>query len=126
MSLTPPGGHSGSNRVDGRGSNASWPQLTRRRLRLRFVRGAFLGERAHQVHEVPAYFFRRSVAFARHLAFPLADNPEELTVGDLLNRRSVAPVAEVQLHIRGEVAFTVATFAVTHGAIVPKEFAHFR
>src|SRR2546429_7800141 len=82
--------------------------------------------RAHQAHEVPAYLFRRSLAFAWHLAFTAADNPEELAVGHLLEGRSVAPVSEFELHVRNQVTLTVATLAVTHSAIVAKEFARFR
>src|SRR4029077_10959975 len=64
--------------------------------------------------------------FARHLPLAVADDPKEFAVGHLLNRRSVAPVAEIKLHVRGKVAFTVSTLAVTHGAIVAIKFARFR
>src|SRR6184192_4417820 len=59
-------------------------------------------------------------------AFTAADNPEELAVGHLLEGRSVAPVSEFELHVRNQVTLTVATLAVTHSAIVAKEFARFR
>src|SRR5437016_6132211 len=101
-------------------------QLTWRRLGLWFIPGALFGERAHQVHEVPAYFFRGSVAFAGHLPLTVAHNPKKFAIGHLLDGRSVAPVAEFKLHVRGEVTLTVATFAVTHRAIVAKKLAYFR
>src|SRR6266478_9270017 len=94
--------------------------LTRRCLCLWFIPGALLGERAHQVHEVPACLIRRSIAFARHLPLTGADHPKKLAVGHFLNRGRVAPVAEFQLHVRSKITLTVATLAVTHGAIVAK------
>src|SRR6266851_681077 len=85
--------------LDEDGSERSPGFLILRTLALRPFYRALLGKRAHQVHEVPADFFRRSIAFARHLPLTLANNPKELTV---------------------------ATFAVTHSAIVAKKLARFR
>src|SRR5437870_12622288 len=101
-------------------------QLTWRRLGLWFIPGALFGERAHQVHEVPAYFFRGSVAFAEHLPLTVAHNPKTFAIGHLLDGRSVAPVAEFNLHVRGNVILTVATSHVTHRAIVATKLAHCR
>src|SRR5260370_7130922 len=111
--------------LDEDGSERSPGFLILRTLALRPFDRALLGERAHQVHEVPADFFRRSIAFARHLPLALANNPKELAVGHLLDGSSVAPVAEFKLHVRSEVTLTVATFAVTHSAIVAKYLAPF-
>src|SRR6266851_8778521 len=119
-------GHSESKNSGRGGPNEISQRLTRRRLCLWFIRGALFRKRAHQVHEVPADFFRRSVAFARHLPFTVADNPKELAVRHLFDGRSVAPVAQLKLHVRSQVTLTVATLAVTHCAIISKEFAHFR
>src|SRR5260370_1537483 len=112
--------------LDEDGSERSPGFLILRTLALRPFDRALLGERAHQVHEVPADFFRRSIAFARHLALTLANNPKELAVGHLLDGSSVAPVAEFKLHVRSELTPTIATFAVTHTAIVATKFAPFR
>src|SRR5713226_10382684 len=101
-------------------------RLTRRRLRLWLISRALFGKRAHQVHEVPACLFWRSIAFAWHLPLPVADNPKELAVGYFLQGRRVAPVAELELHVRSEVTLTVAANAVTHRAIVAKKFARSR
>src|SRR5713226_9097090 len=109
-----------------RGWNGIWQRLTRRRLRLWFIRGALFRTRAHQVHEVPADFFRRSVAFARHLPLAVANNPKELAVGHLFDGRTVAPVAEIKLHVRSQVTLTVTAFAVAHRAIVAIKFACLR
>src|SRR5260370_29425086 len=123
-SLVPRRRQSVSKNCGRRGSNGIWQRLTRRRLRLWFIRGALFRKRAHQVHEVPADFFRRSVAFARHLPFTVADNPKKLAVRHLFDGRSVAPVAQLKLHVRSHVTLTVATLAVTHRAIVAKSFCH--
>src|SRR5713226_10277924 len=112
--------------LDEDGSERSRGFLILRTFALRPFDRALLGKRAHQVHEVPSDFFRRSIAFAWHLPLTLANNPKELAVGHLLDGTSVAPVAEFKLHVRSEVTLTVATFAVTHSAIVAKKLASFR
>src|SRR5713226_9225681 len=105
-SLVPRRRQSVSKNCGRRGSNGIWQRLTRRRLRLWFIRGALFRKRAHQVHEVPADFFRRSVAFARHLPLTVADNTKELAVGHLFDGRGVAPVAQLKLHVRSQVTLT--------------------
>src|SRR6266849_3774385 len=101
-------------------------RLTRRRLRLWLISRALFGKRAHQIHEVPACLFWRSISFARHLPLTIADDPKELAVGRFLQGRRVAPVAELELHVRSEVTLAVAAYAVTHRAIVAKKFARSR
>src|SRR5258708_4258854 len=112
--------------LDEDGSKRSRGFLILRTFALRPFYRALLGKRAHQVHEIPSDFFRRSIAFARHLPLTLANNPKELAVSHLFDGRSVAPVTEFKLHIRSEVTLPVATFAVTHSAIVAKKLARFR
>src|SRR6266850_1479635 len=67
-----------------------------------------------------------SFAFAWHFSFAVANDPEKFTVRHFFEGSSVTPVAEFELHVRGEVAFAVAGLAMTHCAVVAKEFAHLR
>src|SRR6266481_1434442 len=108
------------------GSGRNWQRLTRRRFRLRLIPCTLLGKGAHQVHEIPAFLLRRSVAFARHLSLAIADYPEEFAVGHFLKSSSVAPIAEFKLHVRDEVALAVAALAMTHRAVITKKFARLR
>src|ERR1700693_1979829 len=85
-----------------------------------------LGERTHEVHEVPPHFFLCSIAFTRHFSLAVADDPEELSVRHFFEGGSVTPVAQLKFHVRGEIAFAVAGFSMTHRAVVAKELAHFR
>src|SRR5712692_9318883 len=78
------------------------------RFGLGLVASTLLTKGANQVHEVPAYLFRRSIAFAGHLPFAAADDPKELAVGHLLDGRSIAPVMQVELHLHGKIAFPIA------------------
>src|SRR5260370_40138676 len=65
--------------------------LILRTFALRPFDRALLGKRAHQVHEVPADFFRRSIAFPRHLPLPLPTNPKNFAFVHLLHGSTAPP-----------------------------------
>src|SRR5260370_8607894 len=94
---------------------------------LGIIAGALFGERAHQVHQIPSHLFWGTVALTpKHLALTVADDEEELSIGQLLDAGSVAPIVKFQLHFSGEFALAVTILPVTHGAVVTVKLAGLR
>src|SRR2546427_1019183 len=71
----------------------------RNRGRSWFGRGRrfFLGERANVINHVPFHFGFCAVLVARHLALTLGQDVKELAVGQVFERRRIAPVAQLEL-----------------------------
>src|SRR5260370_23234991 len=87
--------------------------------------GIFLGERAHEVNKIPAYSFLRPIAFSRHFSFAITNDPKEFPIGHFFQRSGIAPIADLQLHVRNEVTLTISGVSVTHRAIVAIQLAYF-
>src|SRR6266513_3144551 len=79
------------------------------------------------MYEFPAHLSRGPVSFPSHHFPPaVADDPEELAVRHLFNRRGITPVMKLQFHILGKVAFTASILAVAHGTVIRVLLACFR
>src|SRR3984885_771435 len=131
---------SGSNRKTSTPSTTSPPQTSRASSRssasasqaaqpaaegyllLRRPREILLRQRAHVVHQVPDFVGLAAIAFARHIAFSVLDDVEQISVRHVLQRRGIAVIHQLQFHVQGKLAFAVAILPVAHRAIKSVSF----
>jgi hypothetical protein len=79
--------------------------------------GLFLGQGADVVDQVPILLGFAALTFGWHVLVAVLDDIEDFAIGTVFKGRGIGEIGEIEFHILGGLAFAVAIFAVTPGAI---------